>query len=182
MRKGEAFPSNWLGKEDVMSGSMALTITKVENGEVKSEHGSEVWPIMWFRETKKQLILKPTNWGLVESLHGPESDDWAGKTIEVFHDPTVMFGSDRVGGLRIRAPGGMAAAAPPPADEAAPVETILWEDAKSEALEAGLYEDELKIRLKQRGISALLKSPNGPVVDAAAITAIIQEQHDAIPF
>ena len=188
MRKGEAFPSNYLSKEDVAAGPIRGTIADVRFETIKGDRGDEDKPVMSFKEDGlKPMILNNTNWQTAEDAYGDESDGWRGKTIELYLDPGVMFGNKKVGGVRVRIPNGNPgpAAAPPaaaPATASAPPTMMLWELALSQGLEAGLNEEELKARLKDKGIKELHKSPEGPVVDAAAVKEIIQYQNDTIPY
>ena len=39
---------------------------------------------------------------------GDESDNWVGKSVRLYHDPTVRFGSDEVGGIRVSHVSGIA--------------------------------------------------------------------------
>jgi len=105
MKKSQAFPSTYLSKEDV-STPVVATIRSVQMGRIKSDHGEEDKPVMSFMSPPglKPLIVNNTNWSIVESLYGDESDFWSGKPIELYWEPNVNFGGKLVGGVRVRAP------------------------------------------------------------------------------
>lgn len=106
MTRGQAFPSTYLSKEDVNAPFVA-TIDCVQIAELKNDDGSEQKPVLhWLDAQVKPMILNNTNWMVLEVAYGPDSDGWVGKTIEVFVDPTVMFGKKAVGGVRLRMPVG----------------------------------------------------------------------------
>lgn len=103
MKRSEAFPSNFLGKDDVAT-PIVVTIDGVHTETVKSEGKDESKSVMTFRESIKPMILNLTNWMILEESYGQDSDDWAGHPVELYHDPSVMFGGKRVGGVRVRIP------------------------------------------------------------------------------
>lgn len=58
-----------------------------------------------FEESEKALVLNKVNIELAAIACGSqETDEWIGKKIVLFNDPTVAFGGKLVGGVRIRAP------------------------------------------------------------------------------
>ena len=178
MRKDEAFPSKWLGKSDLIDGPILVTIESVGFEDVQVDSGTESKTVMYFREANiKPLIVNVTNWDRIETAYGAESDEWIGKTIEVYHDPNVMFGRDKKGGTRVRIPNGKPAAAPPPADEAAPPKEVSWDDVLSKAVEAGLTEQQLKEELKSRGLKGYSPTRDGPTALRA-----IEVLANTIPF
>jgi hypothetical protein len=131
MKRSQAFPGNFLGKDDVPSPLSAI-IADVTREPVKCEFGEEQKPIMRFTSNQlKPLILNNVNWLGYEDAYGEDSDDWRGKPAEIYVDPHVMFGHKRVGGLRLRIPAkqvppanrlvaatAQPASAPPPLPEA----------------------------------------------------------------
>lgn len=121
MKRSQVFPSTFLGKDDVPHPIRAV-IRDVVVQKVKSEHGEEDKPVMLFTdEVLKPMILNNTNWAVCEA-YGDDSDLWRGHPVEIYLDPNIMFGSKRVGGLRLRLPvaGGIANGHRPPATPEAP--------------------------------------------------------------
>jgi hypothetical protein len=103
MKRSQAFPSNYLGKDDVQAPRVCV-IDHVSMVTLKSEHGEEEKPALFFRGDVKPMVLNNTNWITIEAAYGDESDNWRGKAVEVYFDPSVMFGSKRIGGVRLRIP------------------------------------------------------------------------------
>lgn len=103
MKRHEAFPSKYLSKEEVET-PITATIASVKMETFSGDNGDESKPALYFLENIKPCLLNNANWMTCEDLYGPESDDWAGKKIEVYKDPNVMFGKKRVGGVRLRQP------------------------------------------------------------------------------
>jgi hypothetical protein len=111
MRKEQAMPSKYLGKVDFPQPTL-VTISRVDLQDVKNEAGSfDTKAVMYVSnpsnvelDTARGIILNAGNWDSCESISGQvDSDDWNGTEIVVYIDPNVMFGRDKVGGLRIRA-------------------------------------------------------------------------------
>jgi hypothetical protein len=93
-----------VSKDDV-DPPVQWTIAKVEKVELDDDEGGKKSPpVLFFRDAdSKPLILNNTNWMALEDLYGDESDHWIGQPVELYKDPTVMFGGKRVGGVRVRA-------------------------------------------------------------------------------
>jgi hypothetical protein len=80
------------------------TITKIETEEVTNPSGkSDELPILHFKKSKPLVLSAKINFKNIESaLKSSFIEDWIGKRIELFYDPTVKFGSQRVGGVRVK--------------------------------------------------------------------------------
>ena len=105
MNIAELKESKFLRKEDAGSGIL-VTIREVHQANVAKEGAPEEmrW-VMSFDETDKPLVLNSTNGQILAQITGsPESDDWTGTQVVLYHDPNVSFGGKLVGGIRIRAP------------------------------------------------------------------------------
>lgn len=104
MRRSEAFPSQYLGKDDVQQDILAH-IKDVGKESIKSDGADEEKAVMtWQERDLKPMILNNTNWMALEDAYGEESDGWKGKPVEIYLDPSVMYGGKRVGGVRLRVP------------------------------------------------------------------------------
>lgn len=110
MRRGEALPSSFLGKDDFTQ-PVLCQIAHVVMEDVKSDRGEERKPVLYIMgpsrpvDTSRGIILNVTMWETLEELTGqPDSDQWKNTQIVVYVDPDVRFGGKRVGGIRIRAP------------------------------------------------------------------------------
>lgn len=103
MKRSDAFPAKYLSKDDVPSPITAV-IADVAVEDVNGDHGKERKPVMTFADSVKPLIVNNVNWETLENAYGEDSDDWRGKPVEIYVDPSVMFGGRRVGGVRVRIP------------------------------------------------------------------------------
>lgn len=103
------------------------TITVEEIGDDKTQRY-----ILYFLNKEKGLCLNVTNEQALMAIHGEPPDlspagvqhFYGGKQIQLYFDPSIMFGSKRVGGLRLRAapaaPSQAPPTPPPPAEEPPP--------------------------------------------------------------
>lgn len=112
--------SNFIKKEDVARPAL-VTIRAVREENVAKEGAPQ--ELRWcihFHEMEKPMVLNSTNGQIIAQITGSEeTENWAGKKIVIYHDPSVSFGGKLVGGIRCRAPKGPqqapANAAPTPA-------------------------------------------------------------------
>jgi hypothetical protein len=59
--------------------------------------------LLEFEGDIKAFVLNTTNGQLLAHYLGsPESDDWIGKRVTLYNDPTVSFAGKIVGGIRVR--------------------------------------------------------------------------------
>lgn len=109
MRRSDAFPSQYIGKDDLAQPT-TLTVANLTQETIESDNEQRLKAVMHFQEQgAKPWIVNVGNWMILEDAYGEESDDWTGKRIELYVDPSVMFGGKRVGGVRVRIPNGQAA-------------------------------------------------------------------------
>ena len=111
----EMIESKFLKQTDVGAGTL-LTVAGCEQRNV-AKQGADPEPkwCLLFHEEEKPLVLNSTNIQLCAAIFGSDdSDQWLGKQIVLYTDPTVMFAGKVMGGIRVRKPKGRAAKAPPP--------------------------------------------------------------------
>lgn len=96
--------SKFLKKEDVGEG-VTCTITGVSQENVAKEGvDPEMKWCLHFSNLDKPLVLNSTNMQLIAKFLGSEdTDDWEGKKIILYDDPSVSFGGKLTGGIRVRA-------------------------------------------------------------------------------
>src|SRR4051794_26075830 len=104
MKRTEAFASNYLNQEDLSRPQLAVIHTVGKELVNTDDNGQREKPVAHFVNGTKPLILNMVNWDTIENAYGPDSDNWAGKAIELYVDRNVMYGPRRVGGIRIRIP------------------------------------------------------------------------------
>jgi hypothetical protein len=116
--------SKYLKREDVGRG-LLLTVKGCTQQNVAPEgQPQELKWCLHFNEHAKPLVLNTTNAQLIAGfLASDETDQWIGKKIVLFDDPTVMNRGQVVGGIRARAPRNTppAVAAPAAPQAVAPV-------------------------------------------------------------
>ncbi len=98
--------SEYLAAEDLMDrGDVTLTITGAGFEDATFDQGrKERVGVVSFKEAKRRLVLNKTNRDAIVSLHGWETDEWAGKQVTLYAT-TTKFGSKRVPCIRVRAKG-----------------------------------------------------------------------------
>lgn len=96
---------DYLNEGDLDGKKLIATIKSVALKEVKGSKGKteELHVLDFMESTIKPMILSAKqNFKNIESATGtPYIEDWVGKKIEIFYDPNVMFGREKVGGVRI---------------------------------------------------------------------------------
>jgi hypothetical protein len=110
MKTSQMIQSKFLKKEDFPSPEI-LTIKDVSLEEVGK--GDTRW-VLFFKEKAKGIVLNVTKIKQLEAAYGDDSDMWNGKKVKVEHDPTVMMGTQVVGGIKFIFPKGASAPPPPP--------------------------------------------------------------------
>jgi len=168
---GKAFQSNFLSKDDCPT---TATINKVDFEMVGGEDtGKERKVVIHSTDfpmlpdnTHKMFILNKSNWINIEDAYGPDTDTWIGQRIELYVDPSIMYGGKRVGGVRVRIPSGVTV---PPPNLPQVGNVWSWQQACEAAVAAGISIDQLKAELKSMGLSGYVSTP---AATAAAQTAI----------
>ncbi len=178
-----AFQSSFLSKEDLQS-PRVMTIENVTENELQGDGGKEMKPVAHFRGVEKGLVLNNINWDMIQDAYGEDSDDWHGKQIELYFDPSIMFGAKRVGGIRVRLPRG---------DVSAKAATngglLTFDQAVAECGKVGIDKPKLVMLLKNEGLEKYSPTRDTPLIrtiieqagaEEALATAPIEE--DGIPF
>ena len=81
----------------------APRILTVQGCGIESLPGGESKPALMFLGEQQKLILNKTNTQMMIGLYGAETDNWAGKPIEIYPDKVPMQGRI-VDAIRIRQP------------------------------------------------------------------------------
>ena len=97
------FPSKYIRGADLMGKDVTVNIASVTVEEVVRGGGkTEKKPHVRFEGKERSLILNRTNAKIVSKLYGKFTDAWVGKRITLYDDPTVRFGPEVTGGIRVR--------------------------------------------------------------------------------
>lgn len=109
MNINAAFPSKYLKAANIPEGQTAkVRIDRIEKEDVSGK-GEEPKPVLYFVGKDKGMVLNKTNARVIEAAYGAETDDWAGKPLEIYSGET-SFAGDMVPCLRVRVPKAPAAA------------------------------------------------------------------------
>ena len=93
--------SRFLKTADV-DDDVLVTIDRVELEKIDHDSDEEKY-VLYMQEFDKGLVLNWTNIQLLAKATGSEDTDaWAGNQVILFHDETVMFRGNVVGGIRVR--------------------------------------------------------------------------------
>lgn len=89
--------SDQLNAEQLLGGSMTITVSGV------SVSSSPEQPVTVHYDAENGRPFKPckTMRKLLVFAWGPDGNEWAGRSMTVYNDPSVKFGGDEVGGIRI---------------------------------------------------------------------------------
>jgi hypothetical protein len=99
--------SPWLASEDLIGlGDVPAEIEDVMiYDEVQFDKGrsEKNVPTLKFKGKAKQMVLRTSaNRKALVHMFGADTKNWRGKTVKLYHDPSVKFGGRVVGGLRIK--------------------------------------------------------------------------------
>jgi hypothetical protein len=119
MNLQEMFPSNYLTKDDLPT-SRVLVMTKVTKESVWRKNGRQMAVVLHFDGNVKPMVLNKTNATMIARIYGNDTVQWTNKRIEVFYDPNVTLGRERVGGIRVRAASVVPAKSAPPTTTTTP--------------------------------------------------------------
>ncbi len=103
MRTTDLFPSKWIKAEDLDSGPQTVAIRELVVEEIGQGKQREAKGVLYFHARNKGLVLNATNCRTIEDAYGTESDNWPGKSIELFSTETDFQGK-RVPCVRVRVP------------------------------------------------------------------------------
>lgn len=103
--------SKFLRKEECGQGIL-VTIKEVcqENVAKEGAEPENKWCVH-FAEVEKPLVLNSTNAQLIAQIaKSEETDHWTGVKVVLYNEPSIQYQGKIIGGIRVRAPRGNAAA------------------------------------------------------------------------
>lgn len=126
-RIGDMKVSKFLKKSDLGDDEeMTFTIKGVSEENVGNDDNPDIKWCLLLKEIDKPMVLNWTNMQLLEMILGSDNtDDWRGKRVRVWHDPSVQFKGELKGGLRIKKGPASSTKAPEPTP---PGDDVPWED------------------------------------------------------
>jgi hypothetical protein len=98
----QSFPSKYLQQSDFASPRHVIIDTVAVEDVSMDDKPAEMKPVIYYKGAPKGQILNKTNSKILAMLFGNETTAWAGQTVEVFNDVTVMYKGELKGGLRCR--------------------------------------------------------------------------------
>ena len=124
----EMLPSSYLKQSDFdESGAIVTVANVIEKNVARQDDPVEMKWLVHFEEFEKAMVLNTTNINaLAKACGSDDTDDWAGKEVIVYVDPTIGYGGKTTGGLRIRKY--VVAAPPKQAVKAAPRQAVVQAD------------------------------------------------------
>lgn len=83
-----------------------VTIRTVSAQQFRGRNGGppETAWFIYFNEAQKGMKLNSTNIKALAAAFGEQTEAWHGKKVRLYVDPTVQFGGQTVGGIRIQTP------------------------------------------------------------------------------
>mgnify|MGYP001340858963 CR=1 FL=1 len=87
--------SDQLNADDLIGGPRIVTIAAIHPGKAEQKYDIEL--------VGEKRVWRPplTVLRIMLAAWGEEASDWIGKSVELYRDESVSFGSDAVGGIRI---------------------------------------------------------------------------------
>ena len=113
MNLNDMFPSNYRTKDDFPN-PRVLPMSKITRKEVWRKNGKQMATVLHFEGNVKPMVLNKTNAIVIARIYGNDTNLWINKRIEVYYDPNVTLGRERVGGIRVRGAGVVPAKSTPP--------------------------------------------------------------------
>lgn len=101
----QLYEKNFLGQWDCTDEDLILTIKGVSQEDVVQPRTNKKTKkvCLAFRETDKKMVLNATNRDIIAKLLKTwDYTKWPGTKVQFYKDPKVRFGTEEVGGLRIR--------------------------------------------------------------------------------
>jgi hypothetical protein len=103
MKRDDVFPSKYFKGSDLPEPKV-VTIEIVKNEVFKNTGKEEVKPVVYFKKTKKALILNRTNWDSISDITGQaDTDNWPNHRIELYSKMQEVR-SEMKNCVRVRAP------------------------------------------------------------------------------
>jgi hypothetical protein len=88
---------------DLQDQEFNLQIKSIKKGKVTGKSGQAKGKAMiYFEGRDKPLGAGADTLTQIGQLHGTDTRKWPGKWVTIWPDPSVTFGGERVGGVRIR--------------------------------------------------------------------------------
>lgn len=107
MKWESRFSGEYISAAELGDKRPTFTITRVtttnmeEEGKEAGSKKKKSRGVIWFKELDRPWLYCKTAGHCLASLFGPDDDNWVGKRVTLYADPSVVFQSEQVGGIRI---------------------------------------------------------------------------------
>lgn len=178
-------PSPYLAASDLNGKDVTLTIDRITTEDVKSDHGSELCPVIFFKEIKDKamqagkpergMILNKVNGGrngTIAGLYGTETDNWLNQRITLF-PTTTMYKGKMTDCIRIRP----MIPAIPRKPAAKPTATTATQSSQAAQPQSAHVAAATPIGLPQSAQPAIVQ----PITEPALINAAVMQSHAPAP-
>ena len=90
----ELYPSRFLAAFDLRGKTVTVEIDRLTLEEmfVPGEQEMTHKPVLWFAGKQKGLVLNKTNALAVASHHGPDTEAWQGRSVQLYPTQIRAFG------------------------------------------------------------------------------------------
>lgn len=98
--------TDFFGGQDLPNLQAEITATiksySIEN--IRTQSGTTKKGVLHFSENIKPLIVNKSKLKPLVNEYGFDADSWIGKQVTLYFDPTVKFGKEITGGIRVKIP------------------------------------------------------------------------------
>ena len=98
--------TDFFGGQDLPNLQAEITVTvkdySIEN--IRTASTTSKKGVLYFNENIKPLIVNKSKLKPLVNKYGFEVESWIGKQITLYFDPTVKFGKEITGGIRVKIP------------------------------------------------------------------------------
>jgi hypothetical protein len=103
MAKWESrFKGDFLSAAELGDRRPTFTIDRIAHTKVEDEKKKNVdRAVMYFKELDRGWMYCKTTGHCMAKMFGEDDDAWIGKRITIYGDPSIQFGGEQVGGIRI---------------------------------------------------------------------------------
>lgn len=97
------FPTGFIDESDLPEPkTVTIESVAVEDLQLPGASTKERRVVVSFVGAKKRMVLNKTNAKRIAKMHGKKTEDWTGKEVVLWFDPSVKFGRETVGGVRVK--------------------------------------------------------------------------------
>lgn len=96
---------NYMGDYSIPEGQdLIARIDHVAQETINDPNGKKKEAVVaHFADGNKPMVLNKTNMKTMTKIFGTAYiEDWRGRSIQIYYDPNIKFGREKVGGLRVR--------------------------------------------------------------------------------